>query len=287
MKEIKLFKTRKKFQVDDEDYEACLPYKWLLIKSTTTNYVRRTIKVDGVQYSQPLHQFLVGEAPFGCVTDHVDGNGLNNQRSVNIRFATHSQNMQNTHKSRNKETHPGVRKDKKGIFFIIIDGKVVFKSGIELECAIRYEELCIERFGEFAKTKLIENPFKPTCNLPFIGYTPTRIKSYNERQEMRVNLITIREYEKALIPTKKEAKIKRLKTRAMEIEQMYGSLSLNAERSSLCVFNTISDAGTPNKKSSNADTPPLRYEMKQQTHATYDKEKLIAWYKAHNKTIKI
>ncbi len=46
-----------------------------------------------------LHHFVFGKPKDGFVIDHINGNGLDNQKS-NLRFATKSQNNQNIDKPR-------------------------------------------------------------------------------------------------------------------------------------------------------------------------------------------
>ena len=81
MKQIPL--TKNKFTlVDDEDYELVNKYNWYF----GAGYARSMEKI--------LMHRLIMKAKKGQMIDHIDGNGLNNQRS-NLRFCTHSQNMAN------------------------------------------------------------------------------------------------------------------------------------------------------------------------------------------------
>ncbi len=80
--------------VDDSDFEALSHFRWHAIgnRSRYTNYaaanshdpkpLRRTIL---------MHRQIMNP-PDGMVVDHIDGNGLNNQRS-NLRILTQSQNL--------------------------------------------------------------------------------------------------------------------------------------------------------------------------------------------------
>lgn len=77
-------------QVDDEDFESLSKYKWYAV---ATGYTRRLYAAKGGGPATYMHQYLMGYNLDGEV-DHIDGNGLNNQKS-NLRVVSHSQNIQN------------------------------------------------------------------------------------------------------------------------------------------------------------------------------------------------
>src|SRR5260370_39084577 len=54
-----------------------------------------------------LHHYVCGYPLKGYEVDHIDGNGLNNQRS-NLRIVTRRQNMQNQHGVSKTSKYPGV-----------------------------------------------------------------------------------------------------------------------------------------------------------------------------------
>jgi len=80
--------------VDDEDYELVSQYKWKIKKAPNTFYAMRSVTRSpecSVRYTtQSMHSFITGYS----LCDHIDHNGLNNQRE-NLREATHSQNLAN------------------------------------------------------------------------------------------------------------------------------------------------------------------------------------------------
>lgn len=85
--------TQGKFaMVDDEDFEELSQYRWHAEKAGMTWYAARSIAAGPGRW-RPLrmHVALTGYRE----TDHVDGDGLNNQRN-NLRDATRAQNSNNT-----------------------------------------------------------------------------------------------------------------------------------------------------------------------------------------------
>lgn len=82
--------------VDDSDYERVIQFKWCV----DTNDYKRFYAKHGYAYKNgkrpciKLHHFLIGRIK-GKEVDHIDGNGLNNQRN-NLRFCTRTQNAWNT-----------------------------------------------------------------------------------------------------------------------------------------------------------------------------------------------
>lgn len=84
--------------VDDADFPRLSQHKWQFHKG----YAKRTYRVKGRRYSQQMHREIL-RCPYGDVSievDHIDGNGLNNQKS-NLRLATKSQNQFNRPAPRN------------------------------------------------------------------------------------------------------------------------------------------------------------------------------------------
>ena len=69
--------------------------------------MRHIKKANGRNTSIRMHQQILGKHPKGFVTDHIDGNGLNNQRH-NLRFITQRQNSQNRVNVASSSRYPGV-----------------------------------------------------------------------------------------------------------------------------------------------------------------------------------
>lgn len=107
MKKIPL--TRGQFAlVDDSDYAFLSQWNWYASRSGRSN----TFYADrhGPRPERKvirMHRLLV-DAPESMVVDHIDGNGLNNQRK-NLRVCTQTGNMMNRGKQKNnKSGHKGV-----------------------------------------------------------------------------------------------------------------------------------------------------------------------------------
>lgn len=96
--------TQGKFAlVDDEDFEYLSQWKWHASKYSNSYYACRTINSNKVL----MHRFILN-AQKELEVDHIDGNGLNNQK-LNLRIVTHSRNMQNRkNNSNNKSGYKGV-----------------------------------------------------------------------------------------------------------------------------------------------------------------------------------
>lgn len=125
MKEIPLTKGKVAL-VDDEDY------KWL----SQYNWQARDNRAEGrLYYAQgrvnkkqtTMHQEIMKSYGTGLEVDHIDGNGLNNQRH-NLRLVTRRTNQQNQHTNKSSQ-YPGVsylKKRRKWQACYNLNGKTVF-----------------------------------------------------------------------------------------------------------------------------------------------------------------
>ena len=86
-----LIKVGNKFAtVDPEYYEILNKYSWCLIRRNTNFYACTSIKGKITR----MHHMIIGKPINGMVTDHIDGNGLNNKKE-NLRIVTQRENLQN------------------------------------------------------------------------------------------------------------------------------------------------------------------------------------------------
>lgn len=81
-------------KVDDADHAVLSQWKWYALKQPNTYYACRDIRVDGRRVTVWMHRLING-TPAHLKTDHINGDGLDNQRH-NLRSATHQQNMINS-----------------------------------------------------------------------------------------------------------------------------------------------------------------------------------------------
>lgn len=87
--------------VDDDDYLELSKNQWHAKKHGNTYYARRYISgVGGRRLCVYMHRAILGQPPNGLEVDHIDRNGLNNQRS-NMRFVSHRENCHNKGVPRN------------------------------------------------------------------------------------------------------------------------------------------------------------------------------------------
>ncbi len=83
--------------VDAADADCVLTYRWFAQPNCRNVYaIRRVRRADGTWTTQSLHKFLTGFP----VTDHVNGDGLDNRRS-NLREATTGENSRNRRRQSN------------------------------------------------------------------------------------------------------------------------------------------------------------------------------------------
>lgn len=87
--------------IDDEDYEKVSKYNWHIQHLNHTKYCITSIKIDGKWKTLRLHRFLNGlEYGDKRMINHIDGNGLNNQKS-NLEICDNMYNTQSINTKRN------------------------------------------------------------------------------------------------------------------------------------------------------------------------------------------
>jgi hypothetical protein len=164
MKKINL--TKGQFSiVDDEDYIDLNKYKWFAVRGTKNNSFYAARSYMGKH--QYLHRYLMVVNNRLLQVDHIDKNGLNNQR-CNLRVCTHSENMKNRAKKKNsgskylgvyfqKATKDNKRITDKYIVRIQYNGKNryigTFKT--EIDAAKAYNKVAAEAHGQFANLNQI------------------------------------------------------------------------------------------------------------------------------------
>ena len=159
MKEIKLVNNKGIALVDDEDYELLSKFNWIFSKKDV-GYAQVRVYINGKWTTKKMHQLLIN-ATKKFQVDHIDGNGLNNQK-FNLRIVTRSQNKMNGNKYKNSSSiFKGVswcKRDNKWRANIRLNKKLYFLGSFinEIDAAKAYNEKAKELFGKYAKLNEVE-----------------------------------------------------------------------------------------------------------------------------------
>lgn len=149
--------------MDSEDYEFLNQFDWSLIEWRGIQYAKRRVKLSDDPYPEygtiSMHSLILK----GCIeVDHIDGNGLNNQKS-NLRPVTHAQNIQNQRvQTRSKSGYRGVtyfpnagqwKRKKPWRARIKVDGydRTIGYFTTPEEAAKAWNEVALEEWGEYAR----------------------------------------------------------------------------------------------------------------------------------------
>lgn len=142
--------------VDDADFDWLSQWEWRTWNIYNLSYA---VRYEGTSTIR-MHR-LINATPDNMFTDHIDCNGLNNQRS-NLRTVTHQQNMMN------KRGKRGGTSIFKGVFLdsstnqknkwraaIRIDGrnKYLGRFLTEEEAGKAYAEAALKYYGAYAQTR--------------------------------------------------------------------------------------------------------------------------------------
>lgn len=140
--------------VDDADYEWLNQWKWCAVHINRYWYASRTEGFRGQYIS--MHRLIIG-VPQGLLFDHLNNNGLDNQRH-NLRICTQAENTHNQmRQQRNKSSKfKGVywhKPTNKWRAIIKINMKRLYLGNYthEKDAAIAYNKAAIKCHGEFAK----------------------------------------------------------------------------------------------------------------------------------------
>lgn len=134
--------------VDDDDFELASKFKWYL----SGEYPVRSFGQRPNRTKISLHRFLMN-TPLGMMTDHINGNGLDNRRS-NLRICTVAQNTMNSKKGmRNSSKYKGVTKNKPWRAYI--GTKTIGHFSSENEAAEAYNNAAKKLYGKFARLNII------------------------------------------------------------------------------------------------------------------------------------
>ena len=153
MKEIPLTQG-KVAQVDDEDFEWLNQWRWCFHGDGYAE--RRSARISGKSHIIFMHR-LIAKTPDGFETDHIDGDGLNNQRH-NLRICSNAENQHNRGvQTNNTSGYKGVvwdRQRQRWLASIRINQRLLFLGRFETaeDAAQAYDEKAKILFGGFART---------------------------------------------------------------------------------------------------------------------------------------
>lgn len=137
--------------VDEADARVVRRYNWTARRFKETVYASRSPrKEDGRRTTLLLHTFITEYA----MTDHENGNGLDNRRQ-NLRDCTRSQNNANR-RSTGRSAYLGVSPcERSGKWRAVINKEGTYKSlgyfDSEIDAALAYDRAAMKLHGEFAR----------------------------------------------------------------------------------------------------------------------------------------
>jgi hypothetical protein len=131
--------------VDDKDYDVLALHKWCLDRIDGQYAVA---KIDGRVVS--MHRRIL-RIQRGRRVDHIDGDGLNNQRA-NLRKCTHRQNCQNRRGYGRQSRFTGVTAGRReGTWRAQAHGEHIGTFGHEVDAAAAYDAAAVREYGAFAR----------------------------------------------------------------------------------------------------------------------------------------
>jgi hypothetical protein len=149
-------------QVDDEDYEELNRYKWYCWRNRrnpeTTQYAYRPLEKKKHSKFIKMHRDIM-KPEDGFVVDHIDGDGLNNQKS-NLRICVNGDNIKNCMK-KSMSGYKGVVFQHGGwIAQGKVNGKQMYlgRHKTAEEAAIVFNEWALSTGNPFYKLNIIGQP---------------------------------------------------------------------------------------------------------------------------------
>ncbi|MCE5329994.1 HNH endonuclease [bacterium] len=133
--------------VDDEDYDYLNQWKWSLLPNRKNVYAVRGKKVNGKHKTILMHNEILKHNSKNKEIDHIDRNGLNNQRN-NLRIVTHSENL---HNSRDRRFNKKIGLKKKNNIWVVY---LINKEIITDICYFDRQDMALKNIKENKKRYL-------------------------------------------------------------------------------------------------------------------------------------
>jgi hypothetical protein len=147
------------------DYYRLRRYKWFAVAQTGKFYAHRFAIIKNTFSKQVSMHREIMNAPKNKLVDHHDSNSLNNTR-MNLRFATHRQNICNKKKTSSKTTSRfrGIYRYRKTKWVALIKyrNKRIWLGTFlkEIDAAKAYDRAARKYFGQFARLNFPDPPEK-------------------------------------------------------------------------------------------------------------------------------
>lgn len=141
--------------IDSEDYELISKYKWHVHKWRYVFYVQAWTNINGKGKTLLMHKLILG-AKRKEIVDHIDGNGLNNQKT-NLRICTNTQNCWNQRIAKNNTTGfkgvTFVKATKRYRARIRVNSKLILVGDFKTaqEAGEAYNWAALNHYGDFAR----------------------------------------------------------------------------------------------------------------------------------------
>lgn len=144
--------------VDDEDYDEVMKYKWFINNPRKKNNFYASRRINKKYIS--MHRFIMGVSDKSVQVDHIDRNGLNNQKK-NLRLCNNQENHCNIISRGGSSKYKGVSYDKNRNKWSaeITNNFKKFHLGRfddEVSAAIAYNKAAIIYHKDFARLNKIE-----------------------------------------------------------------------------------------------------------------------------------
>lgn len=146
--------------IDDEDFELISRYKWYTQKGNNGIIYAATYSANNNNRIK-MHRLIMGITNPKIEIDHIDHDGLNNQKQ-NLRLCSHQQNSMNQRKTKGTSKYKGVywdkERNKRGVRIGYNYKKInLGRFDEQIDAAKAYDKKAIELFGEFAQTNFMKD----------------------------------------------------------------------------------------------------------------------------------